>query len=302
MKGISFGDHHSSDYGLILSSKEITSPEPKLETVDLPGADGLLDMTDYFGDVKYKNRKLKFTLSTSIRGMELLEIYSIVQNDLSGRHFDSIILDDDPNYRYTGRVTTIALSEGKISKLVIECDCGPYRTSIDDKTITVTLNSLPFANNYGDPNGDGVVNNLDSVYMMKLVKDANDGIDITRHLASCDLNFDGVINSDDVLFMDNYLSQSTYNNIRSYAESKNIMRETEIEIDFGRKATEVKVNWAFKNGGTSIRWQMYVDGVLYMDKYATEGNITTVITGKHRVTFRTWRLGTVTIKFPESKL
>ena len=85
MKGVTFGTHHSNDYGLILSRKYIESPKPKLEIIDLPGADGVLDMTDYFGDVKYENRELKFEFSTGVRGRELLELYSRVQDDLNGR-------------------------------------------------------------------------------------------------------------------------------------------------------------------------------------------------------------------------
>ena len=52
-KGVKFGEIHTSSYGLVLSKKTIETPSPKLETVDIPGADGKLDMTEYFGDVKY---------------------------------------------------------------------------------------------------------------------------------------------------------------------------------------------------------------------------------------------------------
>ena len=51
-KGVKFGEIHTSSYGLVLSKKTIETPSPKLETVDIPGADGKLDMTEYFGDVK----------------------------------------------------------------------------------------------------------------------------------------------------------------------------------------------------------------------------------------------------------
>ncbi|MGN1480573.1 hypothetical protein [Porcipelethomonas sp.] len=138
-KGVKFGDKHTSDYGIILSHKSIDAPAPKTETVDIPGADGSIDMTEYFGDVKYKNRKLKFEFSTSKSGGELLETYSAMLGDLHGRHFDSIILDDDPDYKYTGRVTNITLTENSgISGIAVECDCEPYKLS-------VTLNSVDVA-------------------------------------------------------------------------------------------------------------------------------------------------------------
>ena len=89
-KGVKFGEIHTSSYGLVLSKKTIETPSPKLETVDIPGADGKLDMTEYFGDVKYNNRKIKLEFSTELLGNELLSMYSDIQNSLHGKHFDSI--------------------------------------------------------------------------------------------------------------------------------------------------------------------------------------------------------------------
>jgi len=302
MKGVYFGNYYSGDYNLILSKKEIESPSPKIETVDLPGTDGLLDMTDYFGDVKYKNRKLKFEFSTALRGNELLELYSTIQNDITGRHFDSIILDDSQDFKYTGRVTSVKLSEGKISKLIVECDCEPYRTSVDDTVVMFPLNGLAFAENYGDPNGDGKTDSLDANYLMKIANDIQLGVitDLSPYIGSCDLNFDGAIDNSDVAFMDSFFSQSKYSDIRQYAESRGIMRDTEIEIDFGRKVADVELTVMFSQYGTSPYWEMYVDGALYI-KSAT-GQRTVALSGNHRLMLRTPRSGSVTIRYPKSKL
>lgn len=302
MKGVYFGNYYSCDYNLMLSKKEIESPSPKVETIDLPGADGLLDMTDYFGDVKYKNRKLKFEFSTALRGGELLELYSKIQNDIAGRHFDSIILDDSPDFKYTGRVLSVKLSIGKISKLIIECDCEPYRTSVDNTVIMVALNGLAFADNYGDPNGDGKTDSLDVNYLMKIANDIQLGniTDISPYIGSCDLNFDGAVDNSDVAFMDSYLSQSKYSNIRQYAENQNISRDTEIEIDFGRKVADVDLNVVFSSGGTSPYWELYVDGALYIK--SVTGQRTVALSGNRRLMFRASRAGSVTIRYPKSKL
>lgn len=133
-KGVKFGDIHTSSYELVLSKKTIEAPSPKLETVDVPGADGSLDMTEYFGGVRYNNRKIKLEFSTELSGNELLEMYSNVQNDLHGVRFDSIILDDDKDYRYTGRVVSVSLTESRISRIIIECECEPYKIGINDST------------------------------------------------------------------------------------------------------------------------------------------------------------------------
>jgi len=46
MKGILFGTYHSyKDLHLILSEKEMGSPQVKTQTLDIPGGDGVLDFT-----------------------------------------------------------------------------------------------------------------------------------------------------------------------------------------------------------------------------------------------------------------
>lgn len=304
MKGVFFDKHHTDDYGLTLSKKEIGSPVPKLETIDLPGADGLLDMTDYFGSVKYKNRKLKFELSTPLKGHKLLKLYSAVQNDLSGNRFDSIIIDDDSDYKYTGRVTSVKLSEGVISKFIIECDCEPYKTGVNDIVESVTLSALPYASNYGDPNNDGVTDNLDVVYMMKLIKSIDDGETVTaQHLGSCDLNFDGLINEDDVLFINQFLSQSKYSNIRDYAEHRNIERDTDFEMNFGGKVAEISIIvdlTDYADYGQGIVWELYVDGAMYFRSNVRERTV--LLSGNHNLTIRSIRSGTAVISYPKSKL
>ena len=57
MKGVKFGGLHSFyELGLILSEKEIKAPQPKTKAVDVEWADGEIDYTEAFGDVKYQTR------------------------------------------------------------------------------------------------------------------------------------------------------------------------------------------------------------------------------------------------------
>lgn len=128
MKGIMFGNYHSHrDFQLILASKTIGTPSPKTETIDIPGGDGVLDLTDFFGEIKYGNRSHSFEFSTMVTPSEFMSLFSTVQNALHGRKLP-IILDDDPEWYYIGR---ISVSEWKadrnIGKLTIDCDCEPYK-------------------------------------------------------------------------------------------------------------------------------------------------------------------------------
>ncbi len=296
MKGVTFGAHRSTDYGLVLSKKNIESPSPKLETVEIPGADGLLDMTDYFGDVKYENRQLSFEFSTAVRGKGLSELYSRVQNDLNGRRFESIILDDDPDYHYIGRVTSVKLTEGKISRITVICSCEPYKVKNINKTVRVKLNSLPFGSGYGDCNGDGVIDQLDSEYLTRIVEI---GTPSPYHLPSCDLNFDGTVDLKDIALLNSFLGQTDITDIRSFAETQGVYRNTEITVDFGRRITEVSFTVNF-DGGNAKPWYVYVDGELCLT--STEHISVLALNGVRRISFRTPKKGEILVKYSESEL
>ena len=131
MKGIKFGSYHSyNDFQLILATKTIGAPSPKTETIDIPGGDGVLDLTEFFGETKYGNRNLSFEFSSLVIPSEFMSLFSRVQNALHGKKM-SIILDDDPDWYYIGR---ISVSEWKadrnIGNLVVDCDCEPYKYQI----------------------------------------------------------------------------------------------------------------------------------------------------------------------------
>ena len=59
--GVIFGDNHSyRDWGLVTKTRPVIgSPEPKTIYIDIPEADGQLDLTESLtGEVKFKNRQM----------------------------------------------------------------------------------------------------------------------------------------------------------------------------------------------------------------------------------------------------
>jgi hypothetical protein len=81
MKGITFGSLHSyDDLKLILNSKEIGSPETKVNKIDIPGGDSSLDLTDFFGEPKYEDLTHKFNFSTIVPQAQFLSLFSAVKN------------------------------------------------------------------------------------------------------------------------------------------------------------------------------------------------------------------------------
>lgn len=142
MKGITFGEYHSyDDLSLILNSKEIETPEPKTETIDIPGDDGELDFTEFSGAVRYKNRKLTFEFSYIGAQSTFMDEFSTVQNAIHGKKM-KITLDDDPNFYYVGRCTVNKWKADKnVGKITVEANCEPYKYKQLVTTVTQDIST-----------------------------------------------------------------------------------------------------------------------------------------------------------------
>lgn len=150
MKGVTFGSYHSyDDFNLFLSQKRIGSPSPKTESVDIPGGDGVLDLTDFFGETKYNNRQLSFDFSTKVPQSQFMELFSAIQDAVHGKKMN-IVIDEDSGWYYTGRITVSEWKADKtIGMITVDCDCEPYKMKIDETVITKSVSgatSITLAN------------------------------------------------------------------------------------------------------------------------------------------------------------
>ena len=151
MKGVRFGTIHSFDeWGLVLTSKEIGAAVPKTRQIEIEGGNGVIDLTDFFGGVKYKNRLLSFNfIKPNISSSESLALYERVQNEIHGKE-RQVILDDDPGYYYYGR---ISVNEWKSKKnygeIAIEVDAEPFKTEV---TSTIRIFDINGSANIVIPN------------------------------------------------------------------------------------------------------------------------------------------------------
>lgn len=142
MIGVKFDNFHSYyDFSLILSSKKIGVPQPKTELLEVPGADETLDFTEFFGDVKFDNRKLEFEFTTLVPQSEFMQLFSIIQNALNGKRM-KIVLDEDPDFYYSGRISVKEwLADKSIGKITIECDCNPYKLKKNKTVISTAIST-----------------------------------------------------------------------------------------------------------------------------------------------------------------
>lgn len=129
------------DWNVVLVKKEIPLPSVKTSTVDIKGADGVLDLSEVLtGDVKYGNRVLKLTFEI-INDTDFNEIVSEISNYLHGKKVTVRFLDDDLYY-YAGRASIndweCVKRKGKV---VVTVDCEPYKYAVKQSVMNVTLNN-----------------------------------------------------------------------------------------------------------------------------------------------------------------
>ena len=135
MKGITFGSLHSyRDFRLLLVKKEVGSPTVKVRKIEVEGADGALDYTDFFGEPKYEDVTHKFEFQTIVPQSEFLSLFSTIKNALHGKKM-RIILDDDPLFYYNGRLHVSSFTNEKSIGIVsVEAECEPYKYKLE-KTV-----------------------------------------------------------------------------------------------------------------------------------------------------------------------
>lgn len=128
MKGISFGNYHSyDDFGLILTKKVISAPSPKTHYVEIEGADGSLDFSEAFGEVKFERRTLEFDFTSLAPRSDFWTTFTEIQNALHGKSFH-IIDDEDSDYYYIGRVTIDKWSIDKVvGSFKVKVEAEPYK-------------------------------------------------------------------------------------------------------------------------------------------------------------------------------
>ena len=137
---VTFGSMNSfSDWHLVPESRPvIIMPDVKEVVVEVPGANGILDLSETLsGYPTYKNRlgSLKFHVLNDIEPWQRL--YARIAKYLHGKR-TTIVLEDDPQYYYQGRTSIIWTSnnDGTWSDVEVKYDLDPYKyfyqTSVEE--------------------------------------------------------------------------------------------------------------------------------------------------------------------------
>lgn len=140
MKKVIFGKYDSYlDFGLIRTGMTIGTPQAKIHKVDIEGADGSLDLTEYFGDVTYSDRELTFEFETPKRQEEFNELFTEILNAIHGREM-IVYPSDETEYYYIGRINVNEWKSDKaIGRVAIDVVAQPYKYKMNPTIISRTL-------------------------------------------------------------------------------------------------------------------------------------------------------------------
>ena len=141
LNGVKFGNKHSyNDWGLVLRTRPIIEPpEPKTVYIDIPEANGSLDLTQFLtGNVCYKMRKIKFEFNVMSERSTWNTVYSTIMHHLHGKRM-RIVFDEETNLEYIGRCeVTEWKSDKRTSIIKIEALVDPFKyelsTTVETKT------------------------------------------------------------------------------------------------------------------------------------------------------------------------
>lgn len=135
-----------TDFGLVVASVEIGAPDVRADKVEVPGMDGALDFTEFFGRPCYGNRQMTISAGFVLSNRFMQE--STIRNALHGRKMQ-ITLSDDATFYYTGRVTVPSMQRtSRVDQVELTVDCDPYKRKKQQTVIsqsgsgTVQLSNL----------------------------------------------------------------------------------------------------------------------------------------------------------------
>lgn len=127
---ITYGDKNTwDDWHIVPATRPVfLPPEVKTNYVDVPGADGHIDISEALsGEVLYKNRSGSMTFYVMNGYMSWEHLYSEIMNYLHGQKMQ-VYLEDDPYYYYEGRFSVNTWrSEKSRSEIVIDYNVSPYK-------------------------------------------------------------------------------------------------------------------------------------------------------------------------------
>lgn len=120
-------------YGIKLSEWEISPPRPRVERVQIEGASGSLDLTEWLGYVAYDDRKVELTFK-AYNATDFSPFYALTGQRVKLR-FNTM-----PDLYFDGRIDTMQVKDNGFQTIfALSLTCDPFRLRERETTITQTL-------------------------------------------------------------------------------------------------------------------------------------------------------------------
>lgn len=134
-RGTTFGTLHSSaDLHLIQQTVKIGPAVPRTSYVQVPGADGSIDLTEALGAVNYDDRELAWTFAL-YPGDDWAERRRKVNNAINGIACH-ITPDEEAGWYYDGRVLVEEHATDKqLRTITVKAICRPWRYKLTPTTV-----------------------------------------------------------------------------------------------------------------------------------------------------------------------
>lgn len=129
METVYFDGWSVTGAGCALKAVTWTAPVKKQYLVDIPGADGSIDMASWFGGPRYESRTMTVVLEP--RGKSLNSLWDELAQKLYGNKYD-IRLSADPGYYWRGDVQSIVASGGYPGEVIITVRVDPYKYAVSE--------------------------------------------------------------------------------------------------------------------------------------------------------------------------
>ena len=138
MSYILFGSKSTkTDYGFIVAPYIIPMPTVQTSFVEIPGRDGMLDLTEGFGLVRYSDRAVALTLY-AVAPYE--QAVSAFVNDVHGKRME-LVFDRDASFYYIGRISVDSLEKHDgYCTITVNVNAEPYKYKRTVTAVTRTGN------------------------------------------------------------------------------------------------------------------------------------------------------------------
>ena len=136
------------DWRLVLTSKDVTPPEPKTNYVEIDGMNGTLDLSESLtGEITYKDRIVTASFWTNEGTFkERSTLLNKIVRTLHGKKI-KIIEPDDPDHYFNGRVAVKSMNNIlPYAEFTIEATCEPWRYAVEDSVRTIEVDSQTVTN------------------------------------------------------------------------------------------------------------------------------------------------------------